>query len=240
VLPEGNAMRRPLLACLAALALLANGMSEPALADSVPVFTISDTFGDPHADGSAFTLGWSFHTNAQLTVDMLGVFASDGGGLLFSHQVAIFQGNNVVAMVTVDSGTTDTLINQFRYKPLATPVTLANNTDYTIGALYTQENGADDDYRVTNAHNFMPIGQITYGRPLYAAGDTLQPPDQFQNTAPGFFGPIFTVTGIPEPSSLTLICIAVLGMGSYAWRRRKPSVCAVAFASSEPFDPGGV
>jgi hypothetical protein len=221
-------MRRCILAGLAAVALLLGGVSERALAGSVPVFTISDTKGDPHINGQ-FTLGWSFHTNAQVVVDKLGVFDDSQDGLISSHMVGIFDKDGGLvpdAETSIAGGDRVPLINQFRYQALARPVTLAAGQDYTIGALYTVEDGTKDDFRVTNAKDFKIIPQLTFGKTLYAAGDILMAPDTEQNTSPGFFGPNFTVA--PEPSSLTLLSLAALGLGGYTWRRRTQAVGAAS------------
>jgi hypothetical protein len=135
-------------------------------------------------------------------------------------------------MVVVEDQTNNIAINQFRYEKLDTPVTLMANTDYAAGALYSEQRSEDDDFRVSNAHDFMTIPQITYGQPLDTPGGTLEPPANFRNTARGFFGPNFTIASVPEPSSAALFWRRSAGTESFpqapsqtggSWRLRPRS-----------------
>ena len=164
-----------------------------------------------------------------LTIDHLGVFCGSGGVLAWSHPVAIWDSTGALvpgAETTVYGGDVDyggdeqMQIGQFCYHKLGSPVKLAPGT-YTIGALYSVENGATDDPLVYNAKNFASIPQVTIGKAMYAAGDTLMTPNTESNAGPGYFGPNFAVWVVPEPSSLTLAATAALGLTGYLWPRRK-------------------
>jgi len=184
----------------------------------VPAITMSNNTGFAHINGT-FTIGWSFETTATLVVDRLGVFANNMGGLVSSHPVAIWNAQGVIVAETiVAGGDRETLINQFRYHRLDTPVTLQAGT-YTIGALYSVENGDNDDFRVEAADNFATIPQLKYLQALYTSDSTLMRPATPGVATKGYFGPNFTVT--PEPSSLTLAGTAALGLIGYLWLRRE-------------------
>jgi hypothetical protein len=89
---------------------------------------------------------------------------------------------------------------------------------YTIGALYSVENGANDDFRVEAADPFATIPQLRYLKALYTQNPDLMIPATEGVDTKGYFGPNFTV--IPEPSSLTLASTAALGLIGYLSRRR--------------------
>ncbi len=178
---------------------------------------MSNTTGSAHLNGT-FTVGWSFETTSTLVVDRLGVFANNGGGLVSSHPVAIWNSQGaIVAETTVAAGDKEPLINQFRYHRLDTPVTLPAGM-YTIGAFYSVENGENDDFVVSDANNFATIPQLKYGKALYTSGDSLMQPGTAGVATKAYFGPNFTV--IPEPSSLTLATTAALGSMVYLWLRQ--------------------
>jgi hypothetical protein len=211
-------MRRCLSIVLLFAALILSAASERALGDSVPAVIMSNREGFAHIKGE-FTLGWSFETTSTLVVNQLGVFANNFGGLVESHGVAIWRGGTIVAEATVEGGDGEfsTLINQFRYQALDTPVTLAPGT-YTIGAFYGIENGDDDDFVVFSAENFVTIPEVSYKQALFAIGDGLAEPTMQGVNTIGYFGPNFTV--IPEPPSLTLASTAALGLIGYRCLRR--------------------
>jgi hypothetical protein len=217
-------MRRCVLPCLTVVAFVAVGAIDRAVADFSPIVTIGNTTGDQHTEGQ-FTIGWSFHTNAQLVVRQLGIFDDRQDGLKHSHEVGIFDGGTELAKVTVASGTTDPLINQFRYHSLSTPLTLAADKDYTIGALYSTEKGEDDDFLVfPDATRFGIDGRIRFIHSLYTPGGTLMAPATDGPEGHGYFGPNFTVA--PEPSSFTLFALATFGFSGGVLRRRKRSAHA--------------
>ncbi len=185
--------------------------------------TTGQTLGNP-----PFTLGWSFSTNSAVTVSSLGVFDSGLDGLANSYQVGIFNsGGTLLTSTTVQSGTVDPLINQFRYASTA-PVTLAAGGTYSIGALYLT--GSDGLVAAPGGFgipvNFAVNSAITFLDAEYAFGSSLTAP---QNGAggEGYFGPNFLAGGVPELSTWAMM---IIGFGGVALqiRRRTGAIATTA------------
>jgi hypothetical protein len=210
-------MRRFISVGLVVAFLALGAASKRTMGGPTSAVTISNTFGDPHIEGT-YTIGWNFTTSAPLTVDRLGVFANDGGSLIEAHDVAIWDSQGkIVAETVVSAGDVDPLINQFRYNIVGNPVTLQAG-EYTIGAYYGISDGDDDDFRVAVAEDLATIPQLKFGSSLFTAGNSLMQPTTGAGTE-GYFGPNFTV--VPEPASLRMATTAALGLMGYLWLRRK-------------------
>ncbi len=184
-----------------------------------PAISFDNTTGLPLGN-PAFTLGWSFSTNSAVTVSSLGVFDSGLDGLADSYQVGIFNSSGtLLTSTTVQSGTVDPLINQFRYASTAS-VTLAAGATYSIGALYL----TGDDGLVASPGgfgdpvNFALNPAITFLDAGYAFGGTLTAP-QNGGGGEGYFGPNFLAGGVPELSTWAMMIIGFGGVGLQIRRR---------------------
>ena len=200
-------------AILAGAALL--GLCAVACAQT-PAMTLSDTIGNSVV-GNSGTAGYEFTVNSALTVTALGVFDDRQNGLSDSHPIGLYNNSGVLlASTTLDSGTTDLLINQFRYRNIA-PTALAAGQNYRIGAYYPDS--ADTIAVLANGVVFDP--RVTFITARGNMGVGLAFPDQdFSFFNPGGFGPNFRiVSSVPEPSSLAFFGTLCLTSGLFAVQR---------------------
>ena len=207
--------RRCIVAGLA-LILFAAGLTQ---VKAGPAVTFDDTTAPDVLGNPPFTLGWQFTTTQAIAVTALGMFDSDENGLVDSYPVGIWSGTgSLVASADVASGTADPLTNQFRYTAI-TPVILGPGT-FDIGALFTT---SDDTLFFSNSvapTNFATDPLIVFDEGKFASGATLTDPTSASPGSPGYFGPNFLLTPVPEPASITLLCASLFGFALLRGLRR--------------------
>lgn len=194
-------------------------------ADSVPAFAFaSASFATNDPDTAE--LGYDFTTGSDpILVSALG-YVNDGFN--GTHVVEIFNvatqqavPGAIATVTTVGGGPTS---NTFTYTDLASPVTLAANTQYQIISQFFR-----DEFYFYKATGFTSQAGITlditvfddYGNPpaipTFATGT-------FAPTVPGDFGPNFQivdpVSEVPELSSIYLVASGLVSFGITRFRRR--------------------
>ncbi len=208
-----------------------------------PAVSFSDA---PEAEFVFENDGFEFHTNAAITITALGYFVSpqyDPNGLVASHLVGIFgislSTNSTTNGLPTEIGTllTSTTVSNgdpesgfFDYNQIA-PITLAANMDYVAAAISgtPQPPGSSlsGDPVSAGVVNFSTDPGITFLEDRYGGdfdGVDLGFPTQVRYGGPpnnGLFGPNFLIAPAPEPSTFTLLSIALASIGAYSWRRRK-------------------
>ena len=157
---------------LAVAAILVAGMAR---ADAGPAYFLDDTTGIG-LNNPPFTLGSQFTTSGPISVDGLGVFDDSQDGLVDSYPIGIWDSTGtLVASGTVGSGTSGTLINQFRYVSI-TPVDIAAGT-YQIGTLYLDGNDGIVGTDFSGPTNFSTASGITFDSSEFARRRYLNEPD---------------------------------------------------------------
>jgi len=173
-------------------------------------YTVPQSFGDV------------FTVNQNITVTAVGFYDSTGTGLQDPHDVGIFDSSgNLLGDASVPSGTTGTLIGDFRYENLATSLNLSAGSTYTLAGLVLK-NTDDAGYTSPGGVNIDPALSVSSDPAVYvfAGGPTVAWPTNPGVSATFYVGPNFEfndttrTTSTPDSASWTVLLIAAGFLGS--------------------------
>jgi hypothetical protein len=169
---------------------------------TVTTFTGGTT--DFYADD---TIGFRFTVGADdILVSSLGFYDEGADGLVDPHDVGIFTtSGSLLASLTVPNGVVATLDSGFRMVDLPTAFSLDSGASYVIlGYRPTASDAIRYDVSLTTS------SLITYDTEIAqnATGGLIFTNTPFGWDTIGWFGPTFSATPIPEPSSVVLLGIA--------------------------------
>ena len=213
---RGNSMKA-MKATLGLLTMLALGVS-------VRAQTINDALivdpGTGTVRTDTATIGYEFLLSSPATVYAIGVWdgsngAGIGDGLGNSHDVGLwsYPQNTQIATVSIPSGNNTTLIGEFRYVALSTPVTLQANQDYLIGDFHGSDPWLSPSATMSLGSS---VSQVVDGQ--YASSAFLAEPLSAGGGV-AFVGPNLLFTPIiPEPGIASLF---LCGLNVLWWRRKR-------------------
>ena len=125
-----------------------------------------------------------------------------------------------LAQATIPAGTSQTLIDGFRYVSLINPIVLPAG-DYTIGGLY---NIGSADLFAISAATIWPASGVTYAGSRFAIGDAF--PTAAGGNPNSYFGPNFQFTAptsVPDAGSTCMLVLigltATFGLNSLLRKR---------------------
>lgn len=150
-------------------------------------------------------IGWAFTLDEAAEVTRLGFVDQDGDGFDSPKLVGLWQEigpTDGFLLSSVVVGSSDPLIGNARYSTLASPILLAPNTLYVIGA-FTSPGSSDLWLSAPLVVQRDPVINFLEGRSsTFALGLTF--PSSSSPSTTGHFGPNMMFV-VPEPASVALL-----------------------------------
>jgi hypothetical protein len=165
--------------------------------------------------GETHSLGYQFFTNTALQVNSLGYYDSGLDGLVSDHSVGIYSAGGTLLGSAVVGPSATTLLGDFRYVSLASPINLAAATTYYIAGTV----GGDSDGWVYQASNILTSG-INYTGSYYALNATSITFPVSPATTREYMTVNFDATPVAEPQVYALMLAGLAVVGLVGHRRR--------------------
>jgi hypothetical protein len=146
-------------------------------------------------------VGWRFDVLSPVYVTGLGWYDENHNGLGISHEVGIWDANGtLLTSIIVPSGTVSRLNLQYRMADI-NPLLLAAGAGYIVGGLNSDQSGDQLAARAFTIDSRLAFNHATYSGFTSTFGEPTLNSIGFA----GFFGPMFEIDSIPEPTSYGLV-----------------------------------
>jgi hypothetical protein len=164
------------------------------------------------------SVGWSFTVLSPITVTGLGWYDQNGDGLSLAHMVGIWDTvGTLLTSATVALGTVNPLDGLFRTVAIS-PIVLAPGAGYIVGGQNFTTSTDQLAFGVVPA----TVASITFTGGVFSAVNGIferptSPTGAGGGNANCCWGPSFSISVAPEPSSITLVALPFLlwlGLGT--------------------------
>ena len=160
-----------------------------------------------------FVQGYSFVVVDQpIRAETLGVYDHNSDGLASPHDVGLWNSSGVLlASTTVGAGTGSILDSGFRFEPISA-VPLGVGQTYYVASTHL---AGDGDEWLFDPASLIVASEITYDSRRFIRSSALVFPFRVGciTCDTGYFGGNFQFQVIPEPNTLLLLSLGIVGLG---------------------------
>jgi len=201
-----------LKAAVAGLVLSVSGFANAGMITALDFENVNSSW----TTGS-WNLGWEFSLSSDINVTELGILDIDGDGFSGDYQVGIFDDlGALLASTTINSGSSLSSDN-FRYGTIS-QLFLSSGNNYKISAFVGNELYTDN----FSVSSFLLAPELTFVNSWYTDSSSFANPTTSGGSSQFWFGANFKydVVNVPEPSTLAIFALGVLGLASRRFKKQ--------------------